>query len=191
MGFEMISGDFTHCETFDEYYADILKLQADAHGHSYLDVHMEIARYVSSFESYKELGVNQGATAATALMYRPSHMTIYDINLSNFEPYRHLFEAEAKVLGVEFSASQKSSLDPFTVSYVDVLYIDTLHTRDHLMKELELHHDSVRQAIICHDTYAKPDMHAGILEFLEKNPEWVLKNYHKYNVGFTTIERVA
>ena len=187
----MISGNFSNCSGFDQFYHEILELHSKAHGVSYLDVHTEIARYVSSYETYRELGVNQGATAATALEYRPSSMKIYDINLKNFEPQRKFFEEMAKEYGVHFEAHEKSSLDPSTVEYVDVLYIDTLHTRDHLMKELELHHDSVRQAIICHDTYAKPDMHKGILEFLEKNPEWILARYHQHNVGYTTIERVA
>lgn len=187
----MISGDFSHCQDFDQFHNEILQLHAKAHGASYLDVHLEISRYVSSYETYRELGVNQGATAATALSFIPSSMKIYDINLKNFEPHRKFFEDEAKKLGIHFEAHEKSSLDPSTAEYVDVLYIDTLHTRDHLMKELELHHEFVRQAIICHDTYAKPEMHKGILEFLEKNPEWVLVRYHQYNVGYTTIERVA
>ncbi len=190
MGFEMISGDFTHCLTLEQFYKEIRQLQSKAHGEDYADVHQEIVFHLRHKGpcSYRELGVNQGATAAIA-MHVSNHVRIYDINLSNFEPYRHLFEEFAKLNNINFRAEQKSSLDTSTVEPVDVLYIDTLHQREHLLKELDLHSSSVRKSIICHDTQAKYEMFRGIEEWISRNPAWKIHYHHPKNVGYTTLVR--
>ncbi len=193
----MISGDFTNTENLLDFYNKIYECHKKAHGVGYMDVHDEIAfelHYPFSLYpggkqySYRELGVNQGATAACALLCKPTKMRIYDIKLSSFEPYQHLFDKYAKEHRIDFQASEKSSLDTSIVEDVDVLYIDTIHTPWHLVKELNLHHSSVKNTIICHDTFANTKMHEAIVEWCTTHP-WKILSFNQENVGFTTLER--
>lgn len=186
----MISGNFRNCKNIIEFCQAIGNLQKAAHGENYLDVHDEIIDCLEHNYSYRELGVNQGATLATALLTQPKIVRAYDIKLSNFEPYRELFETFAKDMHIDFKAEQRSSLDAATLGNVDVLYIDTLHTGDHLRKELDYHADTVNKYIICHDTFAKPDMHKAAEKFCLNNPHWKIIKYHRVNVGYTTLERM-
>lgn len=186
----MISGDFTHCTHLFDFYMEICDLHVAAHGEEYLAVHDEIAERLDSTMTYRELGVNQGATLALASLILPNKIRAYDINLKNFEPYRPLFTVFHRDYGGDFRAEEKSSLDPSTVEDVDVLYIDTVHTAEHLIKELHLHHSSVKKYIICHDTFAKPGMHMAIENFCMMNPEWRVAKYYQKNVGYTTLERI-
>lgn len=80
------------------------------------------------------------------------------------------------------------------INETDLLFIDTHHTYKQLIQELERHGNKSRKYIFLHDTNSYGltgnDGEEGILkaigEFLNKNPQWVIKKIY-YNCGGLTI----
>jgi hypothetical protein len=100
-----------------------------------------------------------------------------------------------------------------TIENSDLLFIDTDHTYQHLMKELTLHSPNINKYILIHDTSGKyefwedwPYNHErrgdlkdqpekyGLwpccVDFLNDNKEWRLLERYTLNSGLTIIERV-
>lgn len=180
----MISGDFKHCTTLSEFYDEIVQLHKQHHGDHYCDVHDEIREAVHE-KRYMELGVNQGATLAAACLVGLESCQGWDINIDRFEPQRRLFND----LDFRFSAAKGNSL---TVKrqLCDVLYIDTLHVKTQLAKELSYWSPFVRETIICHDTASKPELQAVCQQFVELNKkDWYIKKYNTQSVGYTVLEK--
>ena len=81
----------------------------------------------------------------------------------------------------------------------DMLFIDTDHTYNQLIQELELHCNNVRKYIGMHDTtsYAHSDnnrSNRGLMDavndFLSKHSEWHICYKVDYNNGLTILERI-
>jgi len=170
------------------YYAELCRIQAEAHGEDYLLVHEEIRRCLSDgCESYTELGVNQGATLAAAVLHGAKTVMGYDISLVNYWPAAPLFSKyvghSGTELGVFAANSLEISLDP-----VDVLYIDTVHNFKQLSAELNLHSNKVNRYIICHDTNSSMGLRQAIKQFLTLS-KWRKVNDCREGTGFTTLAR--
>jgi hypothetical protein len=82
----------------------------------------------------------------------------------------------------------------------DLLFIDTLHDYDQLKGELEIYASSCRKYIILHDTThfaeegetkGKAGIWGAIVEFLEKNKEWEIKERLTNNNGMTILKNKA
>ena len=175
------------CADLGTYYQRICQLHADAHGENYLLVHHEIRRCMAESESYTELGVNQGATLAAALLCGARNVSGYDIMLDHYRPAAHLFSQYATRQGVTIKLFETSSLNCL-IEPVDVLYIDTVHTESQLTQELELHGDKVRKFIICHDTNSSSGLRKALNKFLPKS-KWKVVNNCRVGTGFTTLSR--
>lgn len=85
-----------------------------------------------------------------------------------------------------------------TISTTDFLFIDTLHTYDHLKKELELHADKVAKYIFFHDIHSfgfhsedggSKGLLLAINEFLIEHQEWEVCYYTPINNGLMGIRR--
>lgn len=83
---------------------------------------------------------------------------------------------------------------------VDFMFIDTFHVYQNLKVELALHSKFVKKYIGMHDTtlYAVTgeDQHSvglwpAVEEFLQENPNWVLKERFTHNNGLTILERIS
>ena len=173
--------------TLTDYYRRLCVAQAEAHGWGYLAVHDEIKRLMLECVSYTELGVNQGATLAAAVLCRPDSVRGYDIALDNYRPARHLFQNYAAYFDIDFMVAQASSL-LCAIDTVDLLYIDTIHRRDHLTAELERHAPKVKKYIVCHDTKSAIELLAAIKDFSNRT-EWRVVKHCDENTGYTTLAR--
>ena len=182
----MISGDFTHCTSLNQFHEEISSLHRKAHGEEYTAHHSEMfARLSNECVSYRELGVNQGATAACAAIAGIKDLHLIDIDLKPFRPYEHLFEGYALKL-YEGSDLEVPGLYP-----VDFLLIDSLHTYEHVKKQLTVHSPYVDQYILIHDSAAKLGIRRAVDEFVaESNDDWVLTLHYPKNVGYSLIERM-
>lgn len=184
----MISGDFTHCKTLEEFYEEIRNLHEKAHGVDYTLVHEAIRNRLRPDSRYLEFGVNQGATAAAALLVRPAAVSAVDIKLENFKPYMHLFTKFAVDYGTHFLAYEQNSINEGSGRISDVTYIDTDHRPSTLIKELVLHSKGTSEYIICHDTQANLDLYDVIHNFCKSHP-WRIEEHCEQNVGYTVIAR--
>lgn len=183
----MITADFTHCISLEQFYKEIKTTHQNAHGDAYTAHHDEISRLIQTekLHTYRELGVMQGATAACAAVSGVKSLHLIDINLSRFLSYEKLFKDQVLIL------SEKSSVN-FTndsIHDVDILLIDSLHNPDHVRKELDIFHKTTKRHIIFHDTYSIKSIQKMIENWLKEHQEWELKKYYRENVGFTRISR--
>jgi len=174
--------------TLQEYYTRVYDLQSEAHKPEYMLVHEEIRERIKGCDSYTELGVNQGATLAIAILENIKTIRAYDIRLMPYNKAKHLFEAHTANNSINYNVTETDTLQCI-LDPVDVLYIDTLHHYDHLIKELVLHGSKVKKYIIFHDTYAQPGLKKAVKEYVTTNKEWTIVTECDINVGFMTIER--
>lgn len=171
----MISGDFSHCQTLRQFYDEIVALQTKAHGADYCLHHAVIQTAIISVISsqlmhepphyehrppkcvYKELGVNQGATAAAAALAGAEWLHLVDVDLNPFRKNEHLFSDQ---IGTQVYKYEYSSLDSYVATIpCDVLFVDTVHTVNHVRAELLLHAPKTSSTIIIHDTGTVPEIH--------------------------------
>ena len=174
--------------TLEEYHEKLYKLQSIAHKPEYMLVHDEIKTRLADCNSYTEFGVNQGTTLATALLQNPDIVRAYDINLHRYVKVSSLFDQYAKGHNIDYSITECNTLE-CSIEPVDLLYIDTLHYHDHLVKELALHGNKAKKYIIFHDTFAQKGLKQAVQEFVQQNSEWSIVTDCQINVGFMTIRR--
>lgn len=175
--------------TLTEYYDKLCALQCGRHGADYILVHDEIRGRLRGCDSYTEFGINQGATLAAALLDRPKTVHAYDIRLGWYTEAAHLFTEYAVEHGIDYGVTESDTADCI-IDPVDVLYIDSLHEHDHLVKELAIHGDRVNRFIIIHDTHSYPELKMAVLEYVDNNKDWSVISECNVNVGFMTIGRL-
>jgi len=189
----MIKADLLGINTLEEWYKSIVDQQEQAHGEHYCAMHNAIQECLSESKTYKELGTMQGGTAAAALFSTPYpiRVDLVDINMSRFNPHRHLFDDWCSKNNIELNVMECDSRHPDCVSEVDVLLIDSIHLRPHMESELKVHANTVQKYIIFHDTTAKLDLANGIKDFCSRINPWVLHEKFLPNVGYTVLKRVG
>lgn len=188
----MIHAKLGPCENLAQFYKELRQAQEQAHGQDYCAHHHEIYTCITNcrFDGmrnkpvvYKELGVNQGATAAMAAIAGAHHLHLIDINLSNVRPYLQLFHDHYEKTNphAKVDIYEMSSLTP-QVGQIecDVLFIDTVHHPDHVVKELWHHAPHCRRYIIIHDTGRHPEIHEAAKRFL---PESIWGPGEAYTAG--------
>lgn len=174
--------------SLEEFYTEIRNTHEEAHGKEYTAQHDVIKDKVNECESYRELGVMQGATAACAALAGYKSLHLIDIDLKPFRAFEKLFN------GINYKADQKSSIKfkSEELDSVDLLLIDSLHLKGHLSKELDLHAPRVNKYILFHDTFAKQELQEVIDKFIKNNTtSWELEEYYQKNVGYTLIKRIG
>ena len=175
-------------DNLPEYYEKLCDLHTKHHKPEYILVHDEIRQRLVGCESYTEMGVNQGATLAAAMLQHISCIRAYDFRLLPYLPAQHIFKEYATTHSIDYDIfeidTRKCSIDR-----TDVLYIDTAHLYEQLSEELRLHADKAQKYIICHDTHSEPDLKKAVNEFVANNTNWSIVTDCTINVGFMTIKR--
>lgn len=168
--------------------------------------HLEtLKKYASECESIIELGVRYIVSTWSFILGQPK--ILYSIDLyppsyyvSNGDTVLQLVYKYCKDLGIQFQFIQTNDLD-ISFDSVDMLFIDTEHTYTQLSAELNLHADHVKKYIIMHDTELFAEvceydgkeyggMKRAMFEFLDKHPEWMLKEHYTNNNGLSILERI-
>lgn len=145
-------------------------------------------------KSATEFGVRTGVSTR-ALLNARIKLRSYDIILD--KSVSELFDY-AKTQGIDAEYIKASTLD-VDIAQTDLLFIDTLHTYDQLIKELSRHGSKVNKYIAFHDTYTyglqgelsndSRGLLSALIEWMIDNPEWKFKIYKTNNNGFTVLER--
>ena len=147
-----------------------------------------LKKYAILSNTIVELGVRGMVSTWALLAGRPEAMLSVDI----VHPSEHggnVKEAKemAKKEYINWNFEQASSLD-IGIRRCDLLFIDTIHSYEQLIKELKLHAPYTVKYIIMHDTVL-PEMQRAIDEFLKRNEDWKIKEVHIYNHGLTVLQR--
>ncbi len=190
----MIKGDFKHCKDLAQFNKEIRILQetpdGNSHGAGYCNHHDEIIKLASECESYRELGVMQGATSACAAVAGILDQQLIDIEDYQWTPYKHLWD---NFEGLKYVYHKKSSLTPQMVNLpkVDLMLVDSMHNYGHVREELKIHAQTVNKYIIFHDTSKPTDqVYRAVTNFCMTNSAWQVIRRDENSVGFTTIKRI-
>lgn len=163
----------------------------------YMDV---LYNYACECETITEMGINQVNSTWAFLLSNPKRLTSIDIDLHK-NPTKHLGNFKgtniwllnaqrlASKYNIEFNVIEADTTK-IEIDTTDLLFIDTNHTYECLSKELSLHGNKVNKYIIFHDTISFKDLNKAINEFLEANPNWVIKEKISSLPGLTIIKNL-
>src|SRR3990167_2187658 len=131
-----------------------------------------------------ELGVRGMVSTWGLLAGHPKEMLSIDIvhpseHRGNVEEAMALAEKEGTMWDFLLASSLGVELPRH-----DLLFIDTIHSYEQLIKELKLHSTCTSKYIIMHDTVL-PEMQRALDEFLTGNMDWKIKEVFTNNSGLT------
>lgn len=203
----------------EELFNKICNLEFDkeiTYGRGMVDIneHLPTLReYASKCDIVTEMGTRFGISAYGLLIGKPKKVISIDLNYHFFMPYYNEITNFAKLCNVEFKFIEGDVLN-MDIEKTDMLFIDTLHTYDQLSAELRRHEGNVNKWIILHDTITfgdtdedfylngkisdiiknkksnKSGIYNALLDFIDENKNWVIKEHYTNNNGLTIIERV-
>lgn len=183
----MLTPNFSHCNNLLEFYNHACDSFIKEYGPDFILYYQHIQKLISECESYKELGVLSGVSAAAAWLGNPTlkHLELVDINFDTIAPHRHLFEQECHDRVIFNHNSSVDSTIP--VSTVDMLMVDSMHTYKHVRSELKLHAPKVNKYIVFHDA-KHPPVKRAIDEFVTEG-KWKYLVYDDRSFGYAIVER--
>ena len=140
-----------------------------------------------------EFGTGRGNTGIAFIAGKPKEFVSYDIVP---RPGTQLIYHLRGQTDVSLETANVLEIAPIEA---DLLFVDDLHTGDHVFAELSRHAGGVRRGILLHDTVVwgktgedgKPGIIYGIKRFLEEHPEWVVKVENKTWPGLMLLKRVG
>lgn len=151
-----------------------------------------LKKYAEQSESIVELGVRAIVSTWALLAGKPKALLCVDICYpseygGNLAEVMEAAENEDIAFGFLKESSLVIDLPPH-----DMLFIDTIHTKEQLSKELLRHHDKVKKFIAFHDTHIPelPEMMETIQAFIAEFPQWEITEDKTNNNGLTVIKRV-
>eukprot|EP00933_Yihiella_yeosuensis_P037890 TRINITY_DN31889_c0_g1_i1.p1 TRINITY_DN31889_c0_g1~~TRINITY_DN31889_c0_g1_i1.p1 ORF type:complete len:386 (-),score=29.84 TRINITY_DN31889_c0_g1_i1:267-1424(-) len=191
--------------------------------------HLMFLRTLAARESTSrivELGTRKGSSTMAFLLgladqaqlsgseptFKASTLELISYDVEVFR-YANIFREVAEMLGVSYSHRIQSSLEA-QIPSTDILFIDTLHSYGQLRRELALHHHSVKNYIVLHDTETWADevyheeeaqlrllypswpeedfnqgLRRGVDEFLQAHSEWKVIFHFENDNGLTVLAR--
>jgi hypothetical protein len=144
-------------------------------------------RYAAMVDSVVEFGVYTGLSTCAWIMGQPKTVRSYDIT-SKYLSVLDQLSAGAKELGVDFEFNIADSLK-IEIEPTDLLFIDTVHTRDHCLAELERHGDKTKKYIVLHDPSDWPGVFEAVICYLKNHREWHIIEHCNKNSGLVVLER--
>ena len=156
-----------------------------------------LKKYAERCEHITELGVRGIVSTWAFLMGNPR--TLISVDIVNPETIGHNLQEVydcAKELDIDFKFILGNDLE-LEIEQTDLMFIDTLHTYEHLKKELTLLSCKVNKYIILHDTVSfglqGEDTGKGLLqamiEFLTDNKDWKIEEQFFNNNGLTILSK--
>lgn len=184
------------------------------YGRGVVDIneHLQTLRnYAASCDHVTEMGTRFAVSTYAFLIAKPKKVVSIDLNYKFFSPYQNEIQNFANYVGTEFLFVEGDVLD-LDIEETDFLFIDTLHTYNQLSQELRKHESKVKKWIALHDTVTfgykdedfyqngavsekvrlpitKQGLYPAVLDFLETNKNWVIKEHFTNNNGLTILER--
>ena len=161
-------------------------------------------RYASECETIAEFGVATGTSTWAFLSTQPKRMRSYDWGEC---PVESIKEA-CQTLGLDWQfILQDTGAEDFHIEQCDLLFVDSMHTGDHVEKELRHNAPYVNKYIILHDTVKYGEwgqgppigdvtpgvrgINSAIAQFLEENPAWVEHERFYNNNGLVVLKKVG
>lgn len=195
--------DYNAAETLEDVL-EIEKTVWDEHLKARNEMLMDLA---SKSETINELGINQGTSFVLMMLQKPKKIVGVDIHLwkwrkgvNHIEPLAPRAEQFCKENDIELVMYEGNSIAKRAVHKVDLLHIDSKHTKAHLTQELIMHAHAVQKYIAFHDTNLDNRETGGayalwevVEKFLEDHhDEWeLLERYLPGKAGHAVIKRIG
>jgi hypothetical protein len=147
------------------------------------------ARYASQVDSIVEFGVYTGLSTCAWLSGQPKKLRSYDItnaNLTVLNELNHCANQNKTDFVFEIANSLEIEIEP-----CDLLFIDTVHTKQHCLAELDRHAGNAGRYIVLHDPTEWPGVFEAVITFLHYNHEWHIVEHCNQGSGLLVLERYA
>lgn len=190
----MINAELGHVTSVEEFNREIRRQQEEAHGKDYCLIHDAIRKYSRGCKNYMEIGTHQGGTASVALLQKFKRIQLIDIDFSRYNKFlKPLAESYAAENKITLEIRQVDGTSIGSLGYSDMLLIDSYHHPNHMIKELNLHGNTVSKYIIAHDTSiingkANDSLYHCLKNWGEQNG-WKVVDHCTENVGYTVIKK--
>lgn len=188
---EASKGKCTTCgvgaeDTIETLYDRACKTPADLHEHL-----PKLRELAAQSEVVVDLGERPQSSTVALLAGQPKRLVSY----APMDDKR-VAALAARQEQTQFSAVKAKSLEA-DIPECDLLFLDTVHTAEHVYQELQRHGPKVRRWIVFHDTAifgdagsdGGPGILAALRRFMRETPEWSVVYHTQANYGLTVISR--
>lgn len=190
----MISVKYQNLGSLQEIY-DVMRAEyKDAHGDPiwYVDV---LKEYTKDADSVCEFGVWNGFSSIVFALNGVKDITSCDIDFSRCNI--DLIKSLAKEQGIDIKFVEENSTGGKNHFEADFIFFDTMHTYDHVKKELEHRADDAKKFFAVHDTNYPPPrknptklVRDAVLEFIDSSDNWELELEKTDSTGIMVAKRV-
>lgn len=157
----------------------------------YLDYLVHFSR---ECDTVLEYGTWQGQSLCAFMLGGAKRIVTCDMDISRIDS--ELFHGLAEKNGIEISIKEKNSFDEDRpIENPDLLFLDTRHTYDHVLKELQLHGNAAKKYIGVHDTNYPPmadnskKVREAVKRFMDDN--WKIAAADERYTGIIVLERIG
>jgi len=145
--------------------------------------------YASKVDRIVEFGVYTGLSTCAWLAGNPKSLRSYDITDANLTVLDELKNC-AKLGNIDFKFAIANSLE-IEIDPCDLLFIDTVHTKQHCLAELDRHAPQTQKYIVLHDPTEWPGVFEAAITFLHYNHDWHIVEHCNRGSGLLVLERYA
>lgn len=147
----------------------------------------DYTRYAKDCKKILELGVYTGLSTAAWLMAKPDSIISIDITDEYFY-LRPCIEKIARDLGVAYEFIKMNDLD-YKPDAHDFLFIDTTHTFEQTIQELNVFGQFTSKRIVLHDVASHLGVYHAVLKWLWENKNFRIVEHDNRGDGVIVLER--
>jgi len=130
-----------------------------------------------------ELGVGSGRSSEEILKALPIDSYLWSIDINSCLEAKERLKSFKKKWTF-FSDTDDREIDSRFIPDVDMIFIDTSHTYEHTLMELEKFSGKALHWIFLHDTISNPEVTQAIEIFLQNDIKWAWAEWkHRFGMG--------
>ena len=212
----IVKSKYRNVDLFFERLVNLQFSQNEIYSLGIVDINEHLntlKRYARKCEHVTEMGTRKAISTIAFLTANPKKVVSIDLNYHLFQPVEETVRQIANDCKTEFQFIEADVLK-IEIDETDFLFIDTFHTYHQLLSELRKHESKVQRWIALHDTVTfgykdediyqnasistdvnvnnqKVGIYNALMDFLEENKNWKIKEHYQNNNGLTIIERVC
>lgn len=152
---------------------------------SRFDLYTELSQ---GCESILELGVYSGLSTVAFLLSNPKKIRSIDITSEYFKIFNEV-DYNAKILNIDYQFIVMDDLNYISDGH-DLLFIDTSHSYEHTLAELNRFGQNTRKKIILHDVSSFFGVYQSVFQWLWENKNFHITLHDTRGDGVIVLERL-
>jgi cephalosporin hydroxylase len=181
--------DYSNCQDLNSFVDKTLTGLSKIYWLEYPKYIRQLDKFLNDCSSYRELGTNQGGSAAFALTKKLKYYELIDLSFKNFNPHKIHFDKYCKDNNLSIIYHEISSLELKTNIKTDFLLIDSVHKFKHVIQEIKIYEPLTNKYIMFHDTVHCKGVKKAIATFLKENSNWYIVDQQLVTPGYIVIKR--